>query len=183
MGGSSKSSNASNTYNTTKNTSGSVGLSGDNHGTVISGVTDSHITVTDHGAVSSALNAMSTSNREAFSFGKSVVDDVTWLARDVTKNALWFGEEAIAANEAVTRDVIDSNERVSLGVIDLSRDTIDFSGDIVRDALTQSERSTEMALDVASNISRDTDNATNQDAVKYMALAAVAVAVSTVLRA
>lgn len=153
MGGKSSSNSASNTYNTTKNTSGSVGLDGDNHGTVISGVSESNITITDHGAVNSALKAMS----------------------DVSKGAFDLGSDAIEANEAVTRDVISSNERVSMGVIGLSND-------IVGDALSQSERSTEMALDVARNISRDTGSATNQDAVKYMALATVAVAVSMALR-
>lgn len=153
MGGRSSSSNATHNYTNTTNKSNSAAFNGDMSGHVISGIENSNISVTDRGAVNAALRAMS----------------------DTTKNAFWFGEEAIAANEAVTRDVIDSNERVSMGVID-------FSSDVVRDALTQSERGTEMALDVASNISRDTSNATNQDAVKYMALAGVAMSVAVAFR-
>lgn len=72
MGGSSSSSSTSNTTNT--NTSGSAAVSGDNTGTIISGVNNSTIntTVTDHGAINAAgeainnaLDAMATVNKDS----------------------------------------------------------------------------------------------------------------------
>ncbi|HDL9513917.1 TPA: hypothetical protein PX800_003852, partial [Vibrio cholerae] len=60
MGGDSSSSNTTN--NNTVNTSGSVGVTGDNAGTIISGVSGSTInnnmTMTDHGAIEGAMDAI-----------------------------------------------------------------------------------------------------------------------------
>ncbi|MDD9178427.1 MULTISPECIES: hypothetical protein [Aliivibrio] len=47
---------SSTTTTTTTNTSGSNAAQGDNNGTMISGVNNSQITVTDHGAVNGSLN-------------------------------------------------------------------------------------------------------------------------------
>lgn len=83
MGGDSSSSNS--TTNNTTNTSGSVGVQGDNAGTIISGVSGSTIntTVTDHGAVSGAFDAinnaiesMNSNNENAFDFAGDALDKV-----------------------------------------------------------------------------------------------------------
>ncbi len=127
MGGSSKS-DSSNTNNyTTTSTSGTAAASGDNTGTMISGVNGSTITVTDNGAVNAALSAMF----------------------NVTDEALDFGSSALQSNE----NVIDK-------------------------ALNFVQGATSSALDVAKNLSLDSDAATARETNKNMMYTTIAIAVA-----
>lgn len=78
---------------------------------------------------------------------------------DNNKEAFSFGKEALDINEAVSRAAIDKSYGVA------------------SQAMTFSDNATKMALDVASNLSLDSDAATARETSKYMMYTAVALAV------
>lgn len=145
MGGSSKSSSASTTNYTTTNTSGTAAASGDNNGTMISGVSGSNITVTDHGAVNKALNEMF----------------------KVTDEALDFGSDALGVNEAVTKAALSNSQSI-----------FDKAISFGKEAMQSAQGATDSALDVAKNLSLDSDAATARDTNKNMMYSVVAIAVA-----
>lgn len=102
MGGSSSSSSTSNTTNT--NTSGSAAVSGDNTGTIISGVNNSTIntTVTDHGAIEAAGDAIEKALDTVVSTNKDSLDVVS-----STNNALKDLAMQTAANAKETMNFAD----------------------------------------------------------------------------
>lgn len=163
MGGSSKSSSASTTNYTTTNTSGTAAASGDNNGTMISGVSGSNITVTDHGAVNKALNEMF----------------------KVTDEALDFGSDALGANEAVTKAAIASGQTSLTKSLDFADDITRQFGGVLdkalsfgKEAMKSAEGATDSALDVAKNLSLDSDAATARDTNKNMMYSVVAIAIA-----
>lgn len=127
MGGKSSSKSTTNNTYTTTNVSGTAAASGDNNGTMLSGVNNSNITLTDHGAVNKALTEMF----------------------NVTDEALDFGEVALTKNE----NIIDK-------------------------ALNFASKASNGALDVAKNLSLDSDAATARETNKNMMYTTVAIAVA-----
>lgn len=145
MGGSSSSSSSTTNNYTTSNTSGTAAASGDNLGNMISGVTDSNITVTDGGAVNKALEMMFKNSDSAFD----------------------FGNKALQVNEAVTKAAMNH-----------SGTSLDKALDFGRDALEAAQGATDSALDVAKNLSLDSDAATARDTNKNMMYTTIAIAVA-----
>ncbi|MGL4379656.1 MAG: hypothetical protein ACRCTB_00855 [Vibrio sp.] len=118
MGGKSSSSNS--TTNNTTNTSGSVGVQGDNAGTIISGVSGSTIntTVTDHGAVAgsfeainNAIAAMNKNNENAFDVVESTSDNMKDLAMQSAVNA----KESMKFAQSMTDSVLGKMESALTG--------------------------------------------------------------------
>lgn len=84
-----------------------------------------------------------------------------------SKEAFSFGGEALSVNEAVTKAAMESTG-------DYLQSALDFG----RDAITASEVATGSALDVAKNLSLDSDAATARDTNKNMMYSTLAIAVA-----
>ncbi|CZF79463.1 hypothetical protein [Grimontia marina] len=116
MGGKSSSSNTTTNTTTTTNLNSSVGIQGANNGVVLSGVTDStiHATMTDHGAVSAALQAMSKSSSEALESNEAVsrlaISEMGDLSRDVVSQSLTASAGATSAALDVAKNLSLSSE-------------------------------------------------------------------------
>ena len=111
MGGKSSSSNS--TTDNSQNNSSQVGVSGDNDGIILSGIQDSSVVLTDHGATAAAANvannAVSVSGdmlenalkfssgtvSEAFDFGESSMSEAFNFSENTVNEALGFGESAL----------------------------------------------------------------------------------------
>lgn len=167
MGGSSSSANKSSTSTTTVNKNTSVGLNDELNGNFVQGLENSTVNITDGGAVNKALESIAMNNKEAFS----------------------FGSEALDINEAISKAALSTNESISRAALSTSENYLDSAlnfgskslGDILdfgRDAITASEVATSSALDVAKNLSLDSDAATARDTNKNMMYSVVAIAVA-----
>jgi len=128
MGGGGRTESTNQTTNT--NTSGSSAISGDNLGTVLSGVNNSSVNInsTDHGAVKSAgeiAKAALLSNqfamKEASNLGAKAIDEngkSLGKALDFGKDALNFGEDALKESSKTMREAMAENGAVSRGAMD-----------------------------------------------------------------
>ena len=116
MGGDSTSSNTNITTNT--NTSGSVGIGGSNSGTVISGVNDSNITVTDHGAINSAIDAMQGASDSALDFASDALSDVLENNKNTTDSALGVVSDTNSALKDLAMQAAVNAEKASQMVSD-----------------------------------------------------------------
>lgn len=85
-GGNSSSKNITN--NTNDINSGTLAVSGDNSGTLLSGIKNSNITITDGGAVGAALGAMQSTTSEAIEANEAMhkqnTDLITNISSDLT---------------------------------------------------------------------------------------------------
>ncbi|WP_325892735.1 hypothetical protein [Grimontia sp. NTOU-MAR1] len=113
MGGSSSSSNLTKNTTNTTNLNSSVGVQGANNGVILSGVTDSTInaSMTDHGAVSAALQAMSESSSDALESNEAVsrlaISEMGDLSRDIIGQSL-------TASKGATDAALDVAKNLSL---------------------------------------------------------------------
>ncbi|MFW7525310.1 hypothetical protein ACODM8_14405 [Vibrio ostreicida] len=110
MGSKSSSSSSTNNHYTTTNTSGTAATSGDNHGTMLSGVNGSTITLTDHGSVNQALAQMYNVTDEALDFGDNTIKS----HENVLDKALKFGKEAMQTAQGATDSALDVAKNLSL---------------------------------------------------------------------
>ena len=126
MGGDSKSSTSNYTENT--NTSGSVGVSGDNTGTVISGVNNSTIntTVTDHGAINAAGSAINNALEAMENINKSSIDGIV----EPNKDAL-----------DVVSSTNDNLSDLAMQSASNAKETMNFASGMLDTALTKIENS------------------------------------------
>ncbi|MCF7355078.1 hypothetical protein [Vibrio phage vB_VruC_PG21] len=156
MGGSSSSANKSSTSTTTVNKNTSVGLNDELNGNFVQGLENSTVNITDGGAVNKALEAIAMNNKEAFS----------------------FGGEALGVNEAVTKAALSTSENYLDSALNFGSQSLGDILDFGRDAITASEVATGSALDVAKNLSLDSDAATARDTNKNMMYSTLAIAVA-----
>lgn len=126
MGGSSSSSSTSNTTNT--NTSGSAAVSGDNTGTIISGVNNSTIntTVTDHGAINAAGEAINNALEAMENINKESIDGIV----ESNKNAL-----------DVVSSTNDNLSDLAMQSASNAKETMNFASGMLDTALTKIENS------------------------------------------
>ncbi|EGU42976.1 MULTISPECIES: hypothetical protein [Vibrio] len=118
MGGGSSSSNT--TTNNTTNTSGSVGVQGDNAGTIISGVSGSTIntTVTDHGAVAGAMEAVNNALEAMANSQESALETVTSTnnnLKDLAMQGAANNKETLNFASTMTSDVLAKMESALTG--------------------------------------------------------------------
>ncbi|EGR2474319.1 hypothetical protein ACXKU4_002671 [Vibrio cholerae] len=137
MGGDSSSSNTTN--NNTVNTSGSVGVTGDNAGTIISGVSGSTInnnmTMTDHGAIegamdaiNNALDAMTSNNNNAFDFAEGALDKVL----ESNNNTIDKTMDVITSSNNNLKDL-------AMQAAANGKETLNFASQMMNDALSKVE--------------------------------------------
>ncbi|MDF2185460.1 hypothetical protein O1O06_11870 [Grimontia hollisae] len=121
MGGKSSSSNTTHTTNVV--TSGQSHVDGDNTGVILSGVNNSRVSlsVTDHGAVSAALKAMSETAADAFGLGRDAIEsneavsklaigEMSDLSQDIVNKALVSAEGATSAALDVAKNLTLSSD-------------------------------------------------------------------------
>lgn len=125
MGGSSSSSESV-TENT--NTSGSVGITGNNQGTVISGVNDATINVesTDHGAIEAAGEAINNALEAMENINKESIDGIV----ESNKNAL----DVVSSTNGNLSDL-------AMQSASNAKETMNFASGMLDTALTKIENS------------------------------------------
>ncbi|EHY1015185.1 hypothetical protein K2C01_003863 [Vibrio vulnificus] len=118
MGGDSASSN------TTTNTSSSVGVSGDNNGTVISGVNNSTIntTVTDHGAIEGAFDTVNSALDKVLASQNNTIDktmDVVTSSnnnlKDLAMQSASNAKDTLSFANGLTDNVLEKMESAMTG--------------------------------------------------------------------
>ncbi|QUM91217.1 hypothetical protein HWV03_21850 [Moritella sp. 36] len=189
MGGGGRTESTNQTTNT--NTSGSSAISGDNLGTVLSGVNNSSVNInsTDHGAVKSAgeiAKAALLSNqfamKEASNLGAKAIDEngkSLGKALDFGKDALNFGEDALKESSKTMREAMAENGAVSRGAMDsVSKNAIyalKENSDVNKRAMDNMSKNTIYSLKENSNVNkRAMDNMQKNSANTTAAVKAMA---------
>ena len=149
MGGGGKSSSSNSTRN--KNVSGSSAIDGDNLGVVLSGVSDSRITMTDYGAIQSAAG--------------------------IAKNAIAGNNAAIKDATSLSRDALKENSNVSKSAMDNMRSNSKDSISAVSAIAAQSGANTRAALMMAEHTAsrRQTGSSAEMSKVAIAVVAAVGI--------
>lgn len=107
MGGKSSSSNQTTTINETNSTQLTNAFNADMNGTVISGIENSTISVTDGGSVQAALKAMTDAS-------KAAIDGVVTSNKYGTDLAEKLGIQALVNAQSATTDAMDIMKNLSL---------------------------------------------------------------------
>lgn len=114
MGGKSSSNSTTTTTTTTVNKSNSAAFNGDMTGHVVSGVENSSIVLSDHGAVKEALASNVAVSERAFDFGDKALDDAFDFGDKALGEAFSFGRDALEMSEAATDSALDVARNLSL---------------------------------------------------------------------
>ena len=179
MGGGGSTQSTNKTTNT--NTSGSSAISGDNLGTVLTGVniakgSSLNITATDHGAVKSAgdiakaaLLSNTAAMKEASDLGSKAIDANT----ETLGAAFDFGRDALKESSNTAQNAMAEIGAVSRGAMDNMRKNSESSMSAVKAMASQSGENTRAALVMAEN----TASRSQIGAAGEMSKVAIAVAV------
>ncbi|AOW84217.1 hypothetical protein [Vibrio mimicus] len=118
MGGKSSSSNQTTTINETNSTQLTNAFNADMNGTVISGIENSTISVTDGGSVQAALKAMTDASKlsieSALSQQKVGADLSKYVVGQNTDLAKSLGVQALVNAQSATTDAMDIMKNLSL---------------------------------------------------------------------
>lgn len=118
MGGKSQSSNQTTTINETNSTQLTNAFNADMNGTVISGIENSTISVTDGGSVQAALKAMTDASKlsieSALSQQKVGADLSKYVVGQNTDLAKSLGVQALVNAQSATTDAMDIMKNLSL---------------------------------------------------------------------
>ncbi|KQB07360.1 hypothetical protein CGT94_05070 [Vibrio metoecus] len=118
MGGKSQSSNQTTTINETNSTQLTNAFNADMNGTVISGIENSTISVTDGGSVQAALKAMTDASKlsieSALSQQKVGADLSKYVVGQNTDLAKSLGVQALVNAQSATTDAMDIMKTLSL---------------------------------------------------------------------
>ncbi|EGR3966528.1 hypothetical protein DDN11_12890 [Vibrio cholerae] len=118
MGGKSSSSNQTTTINETSSTQLTNAFNADMNGTVISGIENSTISVTDGGSVQAALKAMTDASKlsieSALSQQKVGADLSKYVVGQNTDLAKLLGVQALVNAQSATTDAMDIMKNLSL---------------------------------------------------------------------
>lgn len=118
MGGKSSSSNQTTTINETNSTQLTNAFNADMNGTVISGIENSNISVTDGGSVQAALKAMTDASKlsieSALSQQKVGADLSKYVVGQNTDLAKSLGVQALVNAQSATTDAMDIMKNLSL---------------------------------------------------------------------
>ncbi|HFG2243850.1 TPA: hypothetical protein ACGF9S_001266 [Vibrio cholerae] len=157
MGGKSSSSNQTTTINETNSTQLTNAFNADMNGTVISGIENSTISVTDGGSVQAALKAMTDASKLSIESALSQQKVGADLSKYVVGQNTDLSKYTIAQNTDLSK---------SLGI----------------QALVNAQSATTDAMDIMKTLSLRSDAGTAQQMTKYFMLATVAVAVAVAIK-
>lgn len=153
MGG--KSSSKNSTTNNSQNNSSQVGVSGDNEGIILSGLQDSSVVLTDHGAVQAGADVAG----KALESNADVLNDAFKFGAGTVGEALDFGESSLDFGEKALDSAFDFSEKSLTEAYGFGEDALGSVTEALRASNSLANQSMQFANTV--NASKATDGASD----------------------